>query len=305
MKIISLIGGTGLIGKRLTDVLIKSGYKVRLFTRDVNSARGIFPDAVELIEWKNDLYALTEQLNGNYGVINLAGASIAGAKWTAEYKTEILESRINTTALIVDAIKQADVKPKVLVNASAIGIYGSAGDTFLTEKSEYGKNFLAEVTKAWESEVLEAKDITRVVILRIGIVLAPDGGAIEKMLLPFKMFVGGPLGNGKQYWSWVHIDDVVAMFAYALLNDMMQGIYNAVAPNPVKMKQFAKTLGKVLNRPSFMHVPDFILYGLLGESAEMVLASQNVSSHKITDAGFIFKYPELEAALADVIRKKQ
>lgn len=305
MKIISLIGGTGLIGRRLTDVLIKSGYKVQLFTRNVNSARGKFPDAVELIEWKNNLDPLTEQLNGNYGVINLAGASITGAKWTADYKTEILESRINTTALIVDAIKQADDKPKVLVNASAIGIYGSAGDTFLTEKSEYGKNFLAEVTKAWESEVLEAKDITRVVILRIGIVLAPDGGAIEKMLLPFKMFVGGPLGNGKQYWSWIHIDDVVAMFAYALLNDMMQGIYNAVAPNPVMMKQFAQTLGKVLNRPAYFSIPDFILYGLLGESAEMVLASQNVSSHKITDAGFIFKYPELEAALADVIRKKQ
>lgn len=280
MKIISLIGGTGLIGRRLTDVLIKSGYKVQLFTRNVNSARGKFPDAVELIEWKNNLDPLTEQLNGNYGVINLAGASITGAKWTADYKTEILESRINTTALIVDAIKQADDKPKVLVNASAIGIYGSAGDTFLTEKSEYGKNFLAEVTKAWESEVLEAKDITRVVILRIGIVLAPDGGAIEKMLLPFKMFVGGPLGNGKQYWSWIHIDDVVAMFAYALLNDMMQGIYNAVAPNPVMMKQFAQTLGKVLNRPAYFSIPDFILYGLLGESAEMVLASQNVSSHK-------------------------
>ncbi len=305
MKIISIIGGTGLIGRRLTEVLTNSGYKIRLFTRSIRSTRGRFPGTVELAGWNNDLDTLTEQINGDYGVINLAGASIAGAKWTAEHKTEILESRTRTTALIVDAIKQTEVKPKVLVNSSAIGIYGSAGDKFLTEKSEYGKNFLADVTKAWESEALEAKNITRVVILRLGIVLAPDGGAIEKMLLPFKLFIGGPLGDGKQYWSWIHIDDVVAMFAYALLNDTMQGIYNAVAPNPVRMKTFAQILGKVLNRPAFFPLPKFMLYGLLGESAEMVLASQNVSPHKITDAGFIFKYPDLELALADVVKKKQ
>jgi len=303
MKIISLFGGTGLIGKRLAEVLTNSGYKVRIYTRDVNAAVRKFSNDVELVGWNDDIMTLSEQINDNYGVINLAGAPIAGSKWTTEYKTEILESRTRTTNLIVEAIKKAKSKPKVLVNASAIGIYGSAGSKFLTEKSEYGNNFLAEVTKAWENEALLANNLTRVVILRIGIVLAVEGGAIEKMLLPFKLFLGGPLGDGKQYWSWIHIDDVVAMFAYALLNDTMQGIYNAVAQNPVTMNEFAKVLGKVLNRPAFMPIPKFILYGLLGESAEMVLASQNVSAHRISDAGFIFKYPDLKQALSDIVKK--
>ncbi|PKL84651.1 MAG: TIGR01777 family protein [Ignavibacteriae bacterium HGW-Ignavibacteriae-1] len=305
MKIISVIGGTGLIGTRLVESLLSSGYGVRLFVRSLESARSKFDDRVEIIEWKNDVAYLSTFLSGNFGIINLAGAPLADSKWTEEYKKEIIQSRTKTTSLIVNAIEIATETPKILINASAIGIYGSQGANFLTERSDTGNDFLAQVCKAWEHEALKAQSQTRVVVLRIGIVLSANGGALEKLLLPFKLYVGGALGDGKQYWSWIHIDDLVAMFAYALLNDTMTGVYNAVAPNPVKVDEFARILGKVMGKPSFFKVPKFLLNALLGESAEMVLSSQNVSAHKILDKGFLFKFPELKESLRDLLKNSE
>lgn len=305
MKIISVFGGTGLLGKRLVSALLNSGYGVRLFVRSIDSAKSLFGDKAEILEWKNDIDFLAANISGNFGVINLAGAPIAGSKWTEDYKQKILSSRTKTTKMIVDAIRKSDQKPRIFLNSSAIGIYGSQGSKFLSEKSEFGSGFLADVTKAWEHEALAAEEATRVVILRIGIVLSKQGGALEKLLLPFKLFVGGPLGDGKQYWSWIHIDDVIAMFAYALINDTMVGAYNAVAPNPVQVNEFAKVLGKVMDRPSLFRVPKFVLTTFLGESASMVLASQNVSAHKIIDKGFLFKFPELDAALRDILKSSE
>lgn len=302
MKIISVIGGTGLIGTRLVESLLSSGYGVRLFVRSPDSAQGKFDAKVEIIEWKADVEYLSKYLNDNFGIINLAGAPLAGAKWTTDYKKEIIKSRTETTSLIVNAIEMTAATPKILINASAIGIYGSQGTNFLNEKSDFGNDFLAEVCKAWEHEALKAHSKTRVVILRIGIVLSNKGGALEKLLMPFKLFIGGALGDGKQYWSWIHIDDLVAIFTYALINDTMSGVYNAVAPNPVQVGDFAKILGKVMSRPSFFKVPKFVLKALLGESAEMVLSSQYVSSHKITEKGFLFKFPILEESLEDLLK---
>jgi hypothetical protein len=233
--------------------------------------------------------------------VNLAGQSIAENRWTEKEKQEILDSRRLGTQKIVEAISQANPKPKVLINASAIGYYGTSETATFDETSPAGNDFLAEVCKVWEAEAQNVKDLgVRLVILRLGIVLG-DGGALAKMLPAFKMFVGGPLGTGKQWFSWIHRDDLVNLIIEALNRPDMEGVFNATAPNPVRMSEFCQVVGEVLNRPSWLPVPGFVPELLLGEGAQVVLQGQQVLPKRATNQGFEYQYPTVKQALADIL----
>lgn len=290
------------MGRAICNELLSKGYAPVIFSRNLN--RKIFsPEInVKVIQWNNDSNKMAEMISGAYGVINLAGASIAGARWTTSYKDEIISSRVNTTRTIVEAIKMARIKPLVFISASAVGYYGNRYDEEIDENSTPGSGFLSEVCKMWESEAIPAKEYSRTIIARIGIVLDKNEGALGKMLPIFKMSVGGPLGTGKQWMPWIHIKDTARMFVWALENTKVDGVVNFCTPTPVRMRQFAKDLGKAINRPVAFPVPSFSLRLILGESADMVLSSQRVIPRKALDLGFDFKFSNLFEAFSDIIK---
>lgn len=303
MKIV-LTGGTGFIGYSLQDSLIRQGHEVIVLSRrpaqDSNSsARYVLWDPVHGNEWE-------QSLRGADACINLAGEPIAAKRWTKAQKLKIIESRCDATHALAHAIQKLDKKPKVLINASAVGWYGPHGDEIITEEQRPGTDFLAQTCKAWETHAVRAEDFgLRVVRLRIGIVLEKDGGALQKMIPPFQFFIGGPLGDGRQWMSWIHREDVVGLILWALENSKVSGALNATAPNPVTMKDFAAALGKVMGRPSFAAVPGFVLKTLLGEMSDLLLKGQRVVPEKALRLGYQFKYPSLEPALRAILGKLQ
>ncbi|HZR10496.1 MAG TPA: TIGR01777 family oxidoreductase, partial [Myxococcales bacterium] len=238
-----------------------------------------------------------EALAGADAVVNLAGASVAGKRWSPEYKKAILDSRVLTTRALVEAIAKAQRKPQVLVNASAVGYYGGRGDEVLEESAGPGADFLADVVSRWEAEAQRAS--IRSVQVRTGIVLSAQGGALEKMLPPFKAFVGGPIGSGKQWFPWIHIADEVAAIAWCIDSDLT-GAVNLAAPGIVTMKEFAKALGRVLHRPSWAPVPAAPLRILLGEFASALLEGQRAVPRKLLDSGFRFRFSDVDSALRDL-----
>jgi hypothetical protein len=241
-------------------------------------------------------------LEGHDAVVHLAGENIS-QRWTAKQKSKILESRIRSTRLLVEALARLTNPPNVLVSASAIGYYGNRGDEILQEDSAAGIGFLPEVCREWEAATQPAAEAgIRVVNLRFGLILSPGGGALAKMFLPFKMGVGGVLGSGRQYWSWISIDDIIGVIHHALRNESLQGPVNAVSPNPVTNREFTKILGHVLKRPTLFPVPAFTLRLVFGEMAdEMLLASARVQPAKLLNSGYDFRYPELEGALRHLL----
>jgi uncharacterized protein (TIGR01777 family) len=297
-KIVMIAGGTGFIGSQLTKRLLNDGYIVKILTRKAKDTNNI--GRINYITWDS---LKSEDLENIYGLINLAGASIAGSKWTERYKEIILDSRIKATRALVDLISKAKSPPDVFINASAVGYYGNRGEAILTEESPSGQGFLAKVCSEWEKEATIASNHTRTVISRIGVVLDKSDGALSKMLLPFKTFTGGPLGSGKQYFPWIHIKDIVGLFLFALDNKSVNGAVNFSSPNPVTMDEFAKTLGKVMNRPSIFKVPEAGLKLLLGESSEMITNSQRVIPQVALSNGYSFMFSDLKAALKDIISK--
>jgi uncharacterized protein len=300
---IAIVGATGFVGSRLIEQLQAQGDKVLILTRNPGRATSRFPQA-EVISY-NPLKSgeWQKSLSGCDAVVNLAGEPIAEKRWTPAQKKIILESRQLGTQKIVEAISQAEVKPKVLINASAIGYYGTSETAKYDENSPAGTDFLAEVCTAWEAaaQAVKTRD-TRLVILRLGIVLGENGGALGKMLTPFSAFVGGPIGSGKQWFSWIHRDDVVKLIVSSIINSKIEGVYNATSPNPVTMQDFAQTLGSVMNRPSWLPVPDFAIEALLGEGAIVVLQGQQVVPTQTLAEGFKFQYPTLQPALAAILR---
>ncbi|HWE25815.1 MAG TPA: TIGR01777 family oxidoreductase [Myxococcales bacterium] len=233
--------------------------------------------------------------------VNLSGANIGARRWTDAFKKEIAESRVQSTRAFVDAIRGARRKPRVFVNASAVGVYGGRGDEEMTEASSPGKDFLAEVCKASEAEAARAEEFgVRTVLLRTGIVLAREGGALKQMLPPFKAFVGGPIGSGKQWFPWIHMADELALILWAL-DGAVRGPLNAVAPAPVRMKDFARSLARALRRPAFFSVPPIVLRIGLGEMAEVLLEGQRAVPKKALESGFQFRFGELEPALRDLV----
>ncbi len=305
MRVI-VTGGTGFIGKALCDELVKAGHAVIVLTRDVEIAGPLLGDHVETVEWNADSGgAWRSSIDGADAVINLAGESIGAGRWTAERKQQIIGSRLNATNALVEAISKAKRKPSVMINASAIGYYGPHGDEVITEKDSVGNDFLSQTTKQWEDAAKKVESHgVRLVIMRNGLVLE-RGGVLEKFLLPFRLFAGGPLGSGKQWFSWIHRDDVIGLILFALENKNVKGVINATAPEPLTMKDFCSTLGKVMGRPSWAPAPSFVLKLALGEMSMLVLTGQRVLPAAAEKAGYKFKFKKAEDALAAILRKKQ
>jgi uncharacterized protein (TIGR01777 family) len=276
MKVL-IAGASGLIGTRLLAAL---------------HARG--DEAVALPRFGTAPW----DVDGVDAVVNLAGASIAGKRWSPEYKKELGDSRVLPTRALVEAIEKARQQPRVLVNGSAVGFYGDGGDKVIDESSGPGKDFLAGLVGAWEAEALKAP--VRTVVLRTGIVLSSKGGALEKMVPPFKAFVGGPIGSGKQWLPWIHLQDEVSAILFCLDHDSLQGPVNLAAPGIVNMKEFAKGLGRALHRPSWAPVPAPALRLAVGEFAEALLTGQRAVPKKLENAGFKFQFPTLDQALANL-----
>ncbi len=302
MKII-VTGATGLIGRKLTGKLLENGNEVTVFTRSVNKAKEKL-DATEFVEWNPmNISAWIDQLDGKDAIINLAGENIMSKRWNEQHKKNIFQSRMITTRALVNAMYHVRNKPSVFISASAIGYYGLTGEELITEESKPGTDFLAILTQKWEREAIDAEYVgVRRVSLRIGIVLDKTGGALAKMLMPFRFFLGGPLGTGKQWFSWIHIDDLVKFILFALENERIKGSYNLTSPNPVRMGEFAATLGKVLHRPSFFRVPGLILKVMIGEGAEYLLHGSKVIPVKTLASGFKFDFETLEDALRDLLK---
>ena len=299
---IAIAGATGFVGSRLVAQLQAQGHQVIILTRSPQQASNRFGQAqivgynpLKSGEWQ-------QSISGCDAVINLAGEPIAEKRWTPAQKRSILDSRQLGTQKIVEAIDLATIKPQVLINASAIGYYGTSETSKFDETSPAGTDFLAEVCSAWETAAQSVTaNGTRVVILRLGIVLGENGGALGKMLAPFSAFVGGPIGSGNQWFSWIHRDDVVKLIIAALNDTKMQGVYNATAPNPITMTEFAQTLGTVMNRPSWLPVPNFVLEAMLGEGAIVVLQGQQVVPTRTLAQGFDFQYSTIEPALTAIV----
>jgi uncharacterized protein (TIGR01777 family) len=302
---IAITGATGFVGSKLVKKLSDRGDETIIFVRDPDKAKRIFPPTAfpKLTIVRADVKVAGEwqqNLSDCDAVVNLAGAPIA-ARWTQEHKQNILDSRKLGTRNLVAGIQAAANKPKVMVSASAIGYYGTSETAVFDENSPAGNDFLAEVCKAWEAEAMSVKAAgVRLAILRFGIVLG-DGGALGKMLAPFKMFAGGPIGTGNQWFSWIHCDDLVNSIVAAIDRPEFDGIFNATAPQPVRMSEFCSTLGEALNRPSWLPVPSFVLEVMLGDGAVVVLEGQQVLPQQTVAKGFKYEYDSLKTALKQII----
>ncbi|MFB6285152.1 MAG: TIGR01777 family oxidoreductase [Candidatus Bipolaricaulia bacterium] len=302
---ILITGATGFIGSRLCEALAAAGDAPIALSRRPADAQQRVPALANAFAWSPmEEPPPQEALEGVDAVVHLAGENVSG-RWTAEKKRAIRESRVQGTRHLVEALQQSESKPGVLVSASAVGIYGDRGDEELTEDAEPGSDFLADVCAAWEAEAQRAaSNDVRVVNPRIGIVLGPNGGALQAMLTPFKLGAGGPLGSGQQWWPWVHREDVVGLIRHAIEHDDLQGPVNATAPSPARQRDFAKALGRVLGRPALMPAPAFALKLLLGEFSQELLGSQRVLPERAQAAGYTFQYPDLEPALQAILESE-
>ncbi|GMY05681.1 epimerase family protein SDR39U1 homolog, chloroplastic [Fagus crenata] len=299
---VSVTGATGFIGRRLVQRLHADNHHVRVLTRSKSNAELIFPvkdfPGIVIAEepaWK-------DCIQGSNGVVNLAGLPIS-TRWSSEIKKEIKQSRIRVTSKVVDLINDAPdaVRPTVLVSATAVGYYGSSETKVFDENSPSGNDYLAEVCREWEATALGVNKDVRLALIRIGVVLGKDGGALAKMIPLFMLFAGGPLGSGKQWFSWIHLDDIVNLIYEALSNPSYKGVINGTAPNPVRLAEMCAQLGTVMGRPSWLPVPDIALKAVLGEGATVVLEGQRVVPARAKELGFPFKYPYVKDALKAIL----
>lgn len=282
MKLL-ISGSTGLVGRRLAEAFTKRGDTVVALGR---------------ADFAGDAGLIAEKVSGADIVINLAGAPIV-ARWSESYKQEILESRVNTTSIMVHAIGLAEKKPRLFISTSAVGIYPD-GKIYTEANAEYGNDFLAHICKSWEAEAMKATAFTGVAIFRLGVVLSGKGGALAKMLLPFRLGIGGPIAGGRQGFSWIHIDDLINAWLF-VIDNQLDGIFNLAAPEATDNAGFTKALGKAMHRPVFMPVPAFALRLLFGEGAITLTSGQKVIPERLLDAGFVFEHPKIEFALADLL----
>lgn len=301
MARIIIAGGTGFVGKKLCQRFINQNHEVIVLTRQPTQ-KHTGSALLRYVQWGPDSREWFNVIDGSDAVINLAGASVA-QRWTQEHKRHIFESRVRGTEALSTAIIEAKNPPQFFFSASAIGYYGDCGDTRLNEQSPGGNSndFLAHVCREWEHSALRAQNNTRVVIGRIGIVIDKNEGALSKMLLPFRLGLGGPLGNGQQWWSWIHPSDVVGIIEWAMKEENLTGVVNITSPQPVRMKNFAKELAKTLSRPSLFPVPKFVLSLMMGESAAIATHSQNVIPEKALQYGYQFTFTQLSECLSDIL----
>ncbi|MFM6196731.1 MAG: TIGR01777 family oxidoreductase [Planktothrix sp.] len=303
---VAVTGATGFVGSRLVERLQQEGHSVLVLTRHPERAQRMFSSSgsspLEIVAYTPTKSGSWQQaISGCDGVVNLAGAAIADERWTPQRKQEILESRSTATQKLVEAIQNANSKPSVLVSASAVGYYGTSETSVFDENSPCGRDFLANVCLAWEAAAQPVQQAdTRLVILRLGIVLGM-GGALGKMLTPFKLFAGGPLGSGHQWFSWIHREDLVNLILFSLTNSSVEGVLNATAPNPVRMGELCHALGEVLHRPSWLPVPEFALEILLGDAAQVILQGQQVLPKRTLSYNFNYQYPTVKPALEEIL----
>lgn len=305
MRII-ITGGTGLIGSALASSLAQDGHDVIALSR--TPSRYPFPSGVRGEGWDGrSAKGWGVLADGADAIVNLAGASVAGEgalpqRWTPERKQLIHDSRVQAGQAVLEAIEAATQKPRVLIQSSAVGFYGPRGDEILTEDSRAGNDFLAQVTIDWEASTAVVPTLgVRNVIIRTGVVLSPTGGALPSMMLPFKLFAGGPLGSGKQWVPWIHLVDEVRAIRFLLEHESANGVFNLTAPNPLTNRELSQILGKVMKRPSFMPTPAFAFNLLFGEVATIVLDGQRALPKRLEALGFTFQFPQVQAALMDLL----
>jgi len=299
MRIV-IAGGTGFLGEPLVRRLVARGDDVAVLSRNpskVTAGRGIAWDGRSDGAWSDDVAAAD-------AIVNLAGENIGDGRWTDERKKRLVASRLDATGAIVRALRNAPPRPRTLVNASAVGYYGLRGDEECDETTPRGPGFLAELVEQWEAAAREAESLARLALLRFGVALAADGGALKKMLLPFKLGVGGPVGSGEQWMSWVDRDDAVRAIEWALTNNAARGVFNITAPDPVRNRDFTRALGSALHRPAFMPAPAFALRAMFGEMAdEALLGGQRAIPRRTEKEGFVFESRTIGEALSRQLRK--
>jgi len=300
MKIL-ITGGTGFVGTQLTSRLIQDKHEVTILSRSAKRS-GEVPRGMSYLQGDpTQKGSWQEAIKNHDAAVNLAGASIF-AKWTEEHKKAIRESRVSTTRNIVEGIPSRSQKQFTFFSTSAVGYYGFCGDEELTEESPHGDDFLARIALEWEGEALKAKEKgARVVITRFGIVMGERGGALGQMIPLFKKYIGGPIGSGRQWFSWVHIKDLAEAFSFLLKYPEISGPVNVCSPNPVRNKDLAKALGRAFHRPSFMPAPGFMIKLVLGEFGSVILEGQRVIPKRLMDSGFTFQYPEIDKALQEIV----
>lgn len=299
---IIITGGTGLIGNALLERLTADGHEVLILSRNPAKARRL-PQGARAMAWDgrtaNGWGALAD---GAQAIINLAGATLARPPWTTDYKRTIRESRINAGRAVTEAVRLAQQKPQVVIQSSGVNYYGLHGDQVVTEETPAGDDFLAEVCKAWEASTAEVEAMgVRHVIMRTAPVLSDKGGILPLIALPFRLFVGGPLGGGQQYWTWIHLADAIGALCFLLANDAAGGPFNLSAPNPVRQAEFSRALARALHRPAWFPTPGFAMKLTLGEMAELlILGSQRVVPQRLQQMGYPFRFTNIATALNDL-----
>jgi len=302
---IFITGATGFIGRALVLRLRRDGHNITAWVRDDERARAALGAEVDLLSLHATEADLRDALAVSDGVVNLAGEPLIG-RWTKKRVQAITESRVQLTERIVHAMRYAEHQPAVFVSGSAVGYYGDRGEEVLTERSHAADDFLGRMCRDWEGVAVRAESIgARVVLLRTGIVLGREGGALERLLLPFSLGLGGPIGSGRQYMPWIHLHDHVEMISTALLDGRFSGALNVTAPAPVTNREFARALGRALHRPAFMPLPGLAMKLALGEGSRALLAGQRAVPEKALDLGFNFEYPQIDTALDDIVGRRQ
>jgi len=307
MRII-IAGGSGLIGRALTSALITDGNDVIILGRNPGKAVGM-PSAVKILQWDGKTIGdWGSEMNNCDVVINLVGENLSGngvlpSRWTKERKERLLFSRVDAGKVLSKAIETSIKKPSVFIQASGIGIYGTQREKLFTEESDVGNDYLANLSKLWEtsSEQVETLGVRRVVV-RSGVVLSPKGGALRPIILPYKFFIGGPIGDGQQVYSWIHIEDEVNAIRFLIKQDQASGVFILSSPNPVTNDEFGRTVSSVMKRPHYLQIPGFAMRLAFGEVANMVLEGQRVIPTKLLSEGYRFKYPTLVEALTNLLR---
>jgi len=299
---IAITGATGLIGKKIVEKLTGNENEIIILSRSIEKAKEIFSGNVKTIKWNpysvSEIISDTGQLENLDSIIHLAGENVMSKRWSDGQKKKIIDSRVKTTAALFQIISKLKNKPKSVVSASAVGFYDNKVENVCDEYSHSGNDFLAEVTSAWENEVRKfAEENIREVRIRIGIALSKDGGALARLIPLYKYSIGGSIGSGKQWFPWIHIDDLANLFVAAVTNEKYIGAYNAVSPGITTMKEFSKTLGNVMSRPSVFTVPEFALKIVLGEAAEALTKGAKIIPKRTVENGFQFEYTELKSAL--------
>lgn len=303
---IAVTGATGLIGQKLVARLLQKNHNVIVLSRSEEKVKKIFHGKVKAIKWNpysENSISKIDELEGINSFVHLAGENVMSRRWNEEHKKNIYESRINSTKSLFTILSELKDKPESFISASAVGFYDNSISNVADEYSSSGNDFLASVTSDWENEVKKFSNINiREVRIRIGIVLDKNGGALKKLLPAFKMFVGGSIASGKQWFPWIHIDDIVDLFVFAIENPTMSGAYNAVSPGITTMLDFSKTLANVLSRPLFFSIPSFVLKVLFGEAAYTLINGAKILPVRTLESGFVFKYEKLKPALEDLLK---